>query len=118
MKVLDRECPETQDELLSQYLERELDDDSTSALRELLQQEPQAREDMDFLRQMVNSLGHMEEVEAPPHFVQQVRRRVRRQRHSERMKDEIKFRPPYEVFAVILVAAMAVLLFLLLAPTS
>jgi anti-sigma factor RsiW len=118
MKVLDRDRPETADELLSQYLERDLDDESTSELRHLLQQDPETREDMEFLRKMVNTLGQMEDVEAPPQFVQQVRRRVRRQRNSERMQDEMKFRPPYEMVVVLLVAAMAVLLFLLLTPAT
>lgn len=118
MNVLDRDRNTSTDELLSQYLERELDDESASELGALLAQDTDTREELDFLREMVDNLGQLKEIEAPPQFVQQVRRRVRRQRKLEQAKEEFQFRPPYEVIAVLIVAAIAVLFFLLNSPPT
>ena len=100
-------------ELLSRYLEGDLDENQQEEVQHLLEDEAY-REDLDFLKRTLSCLGQMSTVEAPPDFAKKVRHRVRRVRIKRRMKEnqQNKFFQSYGLLVGIVVA-IAVVLYLM-----
>ncbi|MCB9640180.1 MAG: hypothetical protein H6727_14895 [Myxococcales bacterium] len=96
------------EEMLSRYLEEDLDADERAAVEVLLEERPEVRAELESLRQTLSLMQRMPTIEAPPDFVQKVKRKVRRQKRI-RVDQQHQFRMPYEILGVIVVILMFVL---------
>jgi hypothetical protein len=100
------------EEMLSRYLEEDLDQDERVAVEALLKEQPEIRAELEGLRQTLSLMQRLPPLEAPPDFVQQVKRKVRRQKRI-RIDQQPQFRTPYEILGIILVILMLVLYLLI-----
>lgn len=76
------------DELLSRYIDEELDDDELHEVEQLLEENEDLRKELDMLRQTVDWMGKLSKVEAPDDFALQVRQRVRKVRVKRRIEEQ------------------------------
>ncbi|HET6583533.1 MAG TPA: hypothetical protein VFG69_08795 [Nannocystaceae bacterium] len=70
-------------ELMSAYLDAELDPAESEAFESFLAESPEARKELDDLRLMVQLVGKLEHVEAPPDFYEKLSRKIRRRQAFE-----------------------------------
>lgn len=72
--------PADKGDQMTAYLDRELAADEAAEFEAFLESSAEAREEMEQLRQMLQVVGQLGEVAAPPDFFEQVARKVRRRR--------------------------------------
>lgn len=100
------------EEMLSRYLEEDLDHDERAVVETLLQERPDIRAELESLRQTLSLMQRLPSLEAPSDFVQKVKRKVRRQKRT-RVDQQPQFRMPYEILGIIVVILMLVLYLLI-----
>jgi anti-sigma factor RsiW len=72
--------PADKGDLMTAYLDDELAADEAAEFEAFLESSAEARDEMAQLRQMLQVVGQLGEVAAPPDFCEQVARKVRRRR--------------------------------------
>ncbi len=70
--------PEQSAELMSAYLDAELEGDEAEAFDSLLADSPELRDELEDLRKVMQLVAELPEVEAPEDFADKVTRRLRR----------------------------------------
>ena len=64
-------------ELMSAYLDEQLDPDETQAFESLVDTDPNVRRELDEMQQMLRMVGQLPEVAAPPDFYEKVAKKAR-----------------------------------------
>ncbi|MCA9637007.1 MAG: zf-HC2 domain-containing protein [Myxococcales bacterium] len=95
------------EELMSAYLDHELDAKESEEFEAMLASSPEAKEELDDLRQMLQLVSTLPEVEAPPDFYDKVARKIRRRKILEGDLP-VFVTLPFQVISVIVVLAIAV----------
>ncbi|MEZ4379981.1 MAG: zf-HC2 domain-containing protein [Nannocystaceae bacterium] len=95
------------DELMSAYLDRELDEEESAAFEAQLAASPEAQEELAELQQMLQLVKGLPEVEAPPDFYEKVAKKIRRRKLLEGDLP-VFITLPFQVLSVIVVLAIAV----------
>ena len=72
--------PADKGDLMTAYLDRELADEEAAEFEAFLESSAEAREEMEELRAMLQVVGQLGDVSAPPDFCEQVTRKARRRR--------------------------------------
>jgi anti-sigma factor RsiW len=101
---------ESSAEMLSAYLDEELEDGEREALEDLLRDSPEAREELDDLRRIVSLVGNLPAVEAPPDFYEKLSKRLRRKqllRPDNPLLTLISL--PFQVLSILVILAVAAL---------
>lgn len=94
-------------ELMSAYLDRELDSASSEAFEKMLEGSPEAQEELAELQAMLKLVSSLPEVEAPPDFYDKVARKIRRRKLLEGDLP-VFITLPFQVLSVLVVLAIAV----------
>ena len=95
------------EELMSAYLDRELDEEESAAFEAQLAASPEAQEELAELQQMLQLVKGLPEVEAPPDFYEKVAKKIRRRKLLEGDLP-VFITLPFQVLSVIVVLAIAV----------
>lgn len=98
---------EDAEELMSAYLDRELDSASSEAFEKMLEGSPEAQEELAELQAMLKLVSSLPEVEAPPDFYDKVARKIRRRKLLEG-ELPVFITLPFQVLSVLVVLAIAV----------
>ncbi len=96
-------------DLMSAYLDDELDAEETAQFEAFLESSAEAREEMEHLRRMLTVVSQLDDVQAPPDFLEQVARKVRRRRilgADGLVLSLISL--PFQVLSIIVILAIAV----------
>jgi anti-sigma factor RsiW len=99
---------------MSAYLDRELSAEETAEFEEFLESSAEAREEMEDLRRMLQIVGQMGEVTAPPDFYEKVAKKVRKRRllgGDGLVLSLVSL--PFQVLSIIIILAIAVTYMLL-----
>jgi anti-sigma factor RsiW len=95
------------EELMSAYLDRELDEEESAAFEAQLAASPEAQEELAELQQMLQLVKGLPEVEAPADFYEKVAKKIRRRKLLEGDLP-VFVTLPFQVLSVIVVLAIAV----------
>lgn len=96
-------------DLMSAYLDDELGAQETAEFEEFLESSAEAREEMEQLRMMLQVVGQLGEVSAPPDFAENVARKARRRKILS--GDGLVWSLaslPFQVLSIIVILAIAV----------
>lgn len=97
-------------ELMSAYLDAELDADEAEAFESFLADSPDAREELEDLRKVVSLVSALPAVEAPEDFYEKLSRRIRRRElmtpDSQRLT---LISLPFQVLSILVILAVAAL---------
>jgi anti-sigma factor RsiW len=97
-------------ELMSAYVDGELDEAETARFEDYLAGSPEAQAQLDELRKMVSLVGTLPEVTAPPDFSDKLARRLRRRQGLA--KDALAVNLvslPFQVLSILVILAVATL---------
>jgi predicted anti-sigma-YlaC factor YlaD len=101
-------------ELLSQYLDHELDDEQTRALSTHLESCPSCREELDALKKTLSSLAGLSTLKPPEEFVSKVQQRIRRRSRGRFFTPEnLLMRVPFEWISFVIIILMLLMYFML-----
>lgn len=92
---------------ISAYLDGELTQDESSEFEEHLKTEPEVQEHFDQMKRMLGALGSLPDIEAPPDFYDQVRRKMRRSKLTEEDNWLSSVVLPFQVLSIIIILAAA-----------
>ena len=95
------------DELMSAYLDRELDEEESAAFEAQLAASPEAQEELAELQQMLQLVKGLPEVEAPPDFYEKVAKKIRRSKFGPEGTSMSLFSLPFQVLSVIVIMVIA-----------
>lgn len=107
--------PETDnadDQLMSAYLDEELDDEGKSRLQEILARSPEAQKELSGLQSMLRLVKGLPEEQAPPDFYDKVAKKIRRRRWF-RGEYLIALSLPFQILNVLVILAVAVVYMML-----
>jgi len=106
--------PETHnpDELMSDFLDRQLDAEGEAELKELLARSPDAERELGALQNMLRLVKNLPEVQAPPDFYEKVAKKIRRRRWL-RGDYLIALSLPFQILNVLVILAVAVVYMML-----
>jgi anti-sigma factor RsiW len=98
-------------ELISAYLDAELDEAESSAVKNMLEQSAEARAEFEELRKVVALVGALPDVEAPPDFIEKLNRRLRRKQmlQPEAVSKFAAIALPFQVLSIIVILVVAAL---------
>lgn len=103
--------PSTQDtsaELMTAYLDAELGDEDAAAFEEALENDPEAKSELEQLRRVMSLVSTLPDVEAPPDFYEKVSKRIRkRQRFALDNNAWILISLPFQVLSIIVILTVA-----------
>ncbi|MEZ4448118.1 MAG: hypothetical protein R3B09_01480 [Nannocystaceae bacterium] len=105
--MAEQETPRADDELMSAYLDHELDSASSEAFEKMLEDSPEAKEELAELQAMLKLVGSLPEVEAPPDFYDKIARKIRRRKFLEGDLP-VFLTLPFQVLSVLVVLTIAV----------
>ena len=100
------------DELMSAYLDEELDDEGKSKLEEMLARSPAAQKELSGLQSMLRLVKGLPEEQAPPDFYEKVSKKIRRRRWF-RGEYLIALSLPFQILNVLVILAVAVVYMML-----
>lgn len=101
-------------ELLSEYLEGELDEEKASQVADHLSSCEECRAEHDALKKTINVISSLTSVKAPDDFAQKVQKRLRRRvRHRWDRQSPLEQKIPYETICLIMLAILAALYIIL-----
>lgn len=101
---------DNQAERMTAYLDAELDASEAEAFERYLDDEPQARSELEDLRKVMQLVGKLGAVEAPPDFVEKVARKVRRRATFDRGGGLLGLVTlPFQVICIIVILTIAAL---------
>jgi anti-sigma factor RsiW len=99
---------ESSAELMTAYLDAELDPAESEAFESFLADSPEAQEELEDLRKMVQLVGKLEHVEAPPDFYEKLNRKIRRRQAFERDSGLLGLLTlPFQVVCIIVILTVA-----------
>lgn len=95
-------------ELMTAYLDDELDEVQAAHVRSLLESSPEVAEEMDGLQSLLAVVATLPEVEAPPDFYEGVDRKLRRRKlwSGEALASGL-VSMPFQVVSIIVIIAVA-----------
>jgi anti-sigma factor RsiW len=98
-------------ELISAYLDAELDEAESSAVENMLEQSAEARAELEELRKVVALVGGLPDVEAPEDFIEKLNRRLRRKQmlQPEATSKFASIAMPFQVLSIIVILVVAAL---------
>lgn len=102
---------ESSAEMISAYLDAELDADEAQAFESMLAESPAVREEFEDLQKVVSLMGGLQDIEAPEDFVEKLNRRLRR-RQMLQPQTASKFALialPFQVLSIIVILVVAAL---------
>lgn len=106
--------PETDnaEELMSAYLDEELDAEGKSKLEQMLAASPEAQRELSGLQSMLRLVKNLPEEQAPPDFYEKVAKKIRRRRWL-RGEYLIALSLPFQIINVLVILAVAVVYMML-----
>ncbi|MBC8066779.1 MAG: zf-HC2 domain-containing protein [Deltaproteobacteria bacterium] len=97
-------------ELMSAYLDAELDPAETAQFERYLDESPEARDELEDLRKMMKLVGSLRPVEAPHDFFEKLSRRLRRRQGLHRDLGLLSLVTlPFQVICIIVILTIAAL---------
>jgi anti-sigma factor RsiW len=98
-------------ELISAYLDAELDPAESEAVESMLSQSAEARAELEELRKVVALVGALGDVEAPEDFYEKLNRRLRRKQmlQPEAASKFAAIAMPFQVLSIIVILVVAAL---------
>jgi anti-sigma factor RsiW len=98
-------------ELISAYLDAELDDAESEAVESMLSQSAEARAELEELRKVVALVSALPDVEAPEDFIEKLNRRMRRKQmlQGEAGSKFAAIAMPFQVLSIIVILVVAAL---------
>jgi ferric-dicitrate binding protein FerR (iron transport regulator) len=98
-------------ELMSAYLDAELDKDSVEAFESMLEESEEARQELEDLRKVVALVGGLPKVDAPEDFYEKLNRRLRRRQllAPEAASKLAMIAIPFQVLSIIVILVVAAL---------
>jgi anti-sigma factor RsiW len=98
-------------ELMSAYLDAELDEAEASAVENMLEQSAEARKELEDLKQVMALVGGLPDVEAPEDFIEKLNRRIRRKQllQPEAASKFASIAMPFQVLSIIVILVVAAL---------
>jgi anti-sigma factor RsiW len=97
-------------ELMSAYLDAELDPSEAEAFEKYLDESPEARSELEDLRKMMKLVGSLQPVEAPHDFYEKLSRRLRRRQGLGRDQGLLALVTlPFQVICIIVILTIAAL---------
>ncbi|MBX7084158.1 MAG: hypothetical protein K1X88_33435 [Nannocystaceae bacterium] len=101
---------DNQAERMTAYLDAELDAAETEAFERWLDDSPQARTELEDLRRVMQLVGKLGAVEAPPDFAEKVARKIRRRASFDRDSGLLGLITlPFQVICIIVILTIAAL---------
>jgi anti-sigma factor RsiW len=106
--------PETDnaDELMSAYLDEELDAEGKRKLEAMLASSPEAQRELDGLQSLLRLVKNLPEEQAPPDFYEKVAKKIRRRKWL-RGEYLIALSLPFQILNVLVILAVAVVYMML-----
>jgi len=99
---------ESSAELMSAYLDAELDPAESEAFESFLAESPEAQKELEELRAVMQLVGKLEPVRAPADFSEKVARKIRRRQAFERDGGLLGvFTLPFQVVCIIVILTVA-----------
>ena len=97
-------------ELMSAYVDGELDPTQAAEFESYLASSPEAREQLEDLQKLVRLVGGLPSVEAPPDFYDKVAKRLRRRQIFKRDDFALNLISlPFQVLSILVILAVAAL---------
>ncbi len=97
-------------DLMSAYLDEQLDADQTAAFEDYLSGRPEAKEELDDLRKMVELVSELPDMEASPEFFDNLSKRLRRRQITEPDASRLALVSlPFQVLSILVILAVAAL---------
>jgi anti-sigma factor RsiW len=96
-------------ELISAYLDAELDPAESEAVESMLSQSAEARAELEELRKVVALVGALPDVEAPEDFIEKLNRRLRRKQmlEPEAASKFAAIAMPFQVLSILVILVVA-----------
>lgn len=106
--------PETHnaEELMSAFLDKELDASEEKELEQMLAGSPEAQKELGALQNMLRLVKGLPEVQAPPDFYEKVAKKIRRRRWL-RGEYLIALSLPFQILSVLVILLVAVIYMML-----
>ena len=99
---------ESSAELMTAYLDAELDPAESEAFESFLADSPEAQRELEDLRLMVQLVGKLEPALAPPDFYEKLNRKIRRRQAFERDSGLLGLLTlPFQVVCIIVILTVA-----------
>ena len=92
---------------ISAYLDGELSEDESHDFEAHLEDEPEVAEHFNQMKRLLGALGSLPEVEAPPDFYDQVRKKLRRSKADEDSIWGSSIMLPFQVLSIVVILAAA-----------
>lgn len=92
---------------MSAYLDGELSASESAAFEAFLDDEPDARDELDGMRKLLGALGNLPEPEAPPDLYDSVHRRLRREKVRGDGLLGALVSLPFQVLSIVIILAAA-----------
>ena len=101
---------ESSAELMSAYIDAELDAAEAEAFESFLAETPEAQKELDDLRKMVELVGALQRVQAPEDFYEKLSRKLRRRQAFERDSGLLGLLTlPFQVICIVVILTVAAL---------
>ena len=101
---------ESSAEMLSAYLDEELEDGERKELESFLRESPEAQEELEDLRRMVSLVGNLPAIEAPDDFYEKLSKRLRRKQMLQPDGPLLTLISlPFQVLSILVILAVAAL---------
>jgi len=110
--MADEQKPAEAEALMSAYLDQQLAPGEAERVEKLLADNPEAREELSGLQNLLKLVKGLPEVEAPPDFYEKVAKKIRRRRLL-RSENLWMLALPFQVLSVVLILVVAVTYMLL-----
>jgi anti-sigma factor RsiW len=97
-------------ELMTAYLDAELDAAESEAFESFLAESPEAQKELEDLRKVVQLVGKLERVQAPHDFYEKLSRKIRRRQAFERDSGLLGLLTlPFQVICIVVILTVAAL---------
>jgi anti-sigma factor RsiW len=101
---------ESSAELMSAYIDAELDAAEAEAFESFLAETPEAQKELEDLRKMVELVSALQRVQAPPDFYEKLSRKLRRRAAFERDSGLLGLLTlPFQVICIVVILTVAAL---------
>jgi anti-sigma factor RsiW len=94
-------------ELMTAFLDEQLDPADADAFETLLESSPKVREEIDELKRMLEIVSDLAPVEAPPDFLENVSRKLRRRRPAGEQLLFSLVSLPFQVLSILIILTIA-----------
>ena len=98
---------ESNAELMTAYLDDALEEGEVESFEKWLEGSPEARQEMEDLRQILSVVRELPEVEAPPDFYEKLSKKIRRRRGGPDGMPLTLISLPFQVLSIIVIMVIA-----------